>query len=152
MIIGYTSGVFDLFHWGHVNLLRNAKSMCDKLVVGVTTDEFVAYKGKQPVIPYCERIEVVRSCRYVDLVIPQYDMNKATAVKKIGAQLLFVGDDWYETEKWKQFEEDLKEVGCRVTYFPYTRGVSSTLVNNTLNEIKGTRKLEQPILSNYTAL
>lgn len=137
MIIGYTSGVFDLFHIGHVNLLRNAKSMCDKLIVGVTVDELVSYKGKQSVIPYHERIEVVRSCRYVDVAIPQINMNKLDAVKKNHANFLFVGDDWYQSEKWQNFEHDLNKIGCKVIYFPYTQGTSSTLINNTLKELRG---------------
>ena len=136
MIIGYTSGVFDLFHIGHVNILRNAKAMCDKLVVGVTVDELVSYKGKQPVIPYHERIEVVRACRYVDVAVPQNNMDKAAAAKKNHASYLFVGDDWYETDKWKQHEKELAEVSCRVIYFPYTQGTSSTIINNTLTKLR----------------
>ncbi|WP_461536561.1 adenylyltransferase/cytidyltransferase family protein [Spongorhabdus nitratireducens] len=136
MIIGYTSGVYDLFHVGHVNLLRNAKAMCDKLVVGVTIDELVAYKGKSPVIPYHERIEVVRACRYVDVAIPQNNMDKAAAAKKNHASYLFVGDDWYETPKWQDHEKDLSEVSCKVIYFPYTKGVSSTLINKTLVSLR----------------
>ncbi|ENM5780403.1 adenylyltransferase/cytidyltransferase family protein [Vibrio mimicus] len=137
MIIGYTSGVFDLFHVGHVNILRNAKAMCDKLVVGVTIDELVSYKGKQPVIPYHERIEVVRACRYVDVAVPQINMDKTAAAKKNHASYLFVGDDWYETDEWKQHEMELARVGCKVIYFPYTQGISSTLINKTLNNLRG---------------
>lgn len=136
MIIGYTSGVFDLFHIGHVNILRNAKSMCDKLVVGVTVDELVMYKGKRAVIPYHERIEVVRACRYVDVAIPQLNMDKVAAAKKNHASYLFVGDDWYATEKWEKFEAELAEVNCKVIYFPYTEGTSSTLINQTLNDLR----------------
>ncbi|MEZ9198497.1 adenylyltransferase/cytidyltransferase family protein [Shewanella sp. 10N.286.54.B9] len=132
MIIGYTSGVYDLFHVGHVNLLRNAKAMCDKLVVGVTIDELVSYKGKQSVIPYHERIEVVRACKYVDVAIPQNNMDKAAAALKNHASYLFVGDDWYDTPKWKEHEKELSNVGCKVVYFPYTKGTSSTLINQTL--------------------
>ena len=103
-IIGYTTGVYDLFHIGHLNLLKNAKGMCDYLVVGVSVDELVAYKGKHAMIPFEDRIEIVRSCRYVDAAVPQYDMDKLSACKKLGAQILFVGDDWYETDKWKEYE------------------------------------------------
>ena len=92
MIIGYTSGVFDLFHIGHVNLLRNSKAMCDKLIVGVSVDDLVSYKGKKSIIPFHERIEVVRSCKYVDIAIAQKNMNKATMVKSLNANFVFVGD------------------------------------------------------------
>lgn len=136
MIIGYTSGVYDLFHVGHVNILRNAKAMCDKLVVGVTIDELVAYKGKKSVIPFHERIEVVRACRYVDVAVPQNNMDKAAAAQKNHASYLFVGDDWYDTSKWKEHEKKLTEVGCRVIYFPYTEGTSSTIINNTLKNLR----------------
>jgi len=136
MIIGYTSGVYDLFHVGHVNLLRNAKSMCDKLIVGVSVDELVTYKNKLPIIPFHERIEVVRSCRYVDVAVPQNDMNKIEAVKKSNATYLFVGDDWYNKPKWKELEAKLKIINCKVIYFPYTKGTSSTLINNTLINLR----------------
>ncbi len=136
MIIGYTTGVYDLFHVGHVNVLRNAKAMCDKLIVGVTIDELVLYKGKQSVIPFNERIEVVRSCKYVDVAIPQFDMDKVSAAKKNNANFLFVGDDWYGTEKWQNYENDLLNEGCKVIYFPYTKGTSSTLINETLINLR----------------
>lgn len=136
MIIGYTSGVYDLFHVGHVNLLRNAKAMCDKLIVGVTVDELVQYKGKNPVIPYHERIQVVQSCKYVDVAIPQHNMDKVAAVTKNHAAYLFVGDDWYNTPKWKEFENQLEVVGCKVIYFPYTQGTSSTIINKTLTDLR----------------
>ena len=128
MIIGYTAGVFDLFHIGHLNLLKNAKGMVDKLVVGVTVDELVQYKGKNPLIPYEERAEIVRSCKYVDSVIPQYNMDKLTTCKKLGATYLFVGDDWYNTEKWNEYENEFNKEGIKIIYFPYTKGVSSTII------------------------
>jgi len=137
MVIGYTTGVYDLFHIGHLNLLKNAKGMCDKLVVGVTVDELVAYKGKQAMIPFEDRIEIVRSIKYVDAAVPQYDMDKLTACKKLGAQLLFVGDDWYATEKWQQYEKEFAEAGIRIVYFPYTKGISSTKINEALQKVRG---------------
>ena len=128
MIIGYTAGVFDLFHIGHLNLLKNAKGMVDKLIVGVTVDELVQYKGKHAVIPFEERAEIVRCCKYVDAVIPQYDMDKLSTCKKIGATYLFVGDDWYNTEKWNKYENESNEAGIKIVYFPYTKGISSTIL------------------------
>lgn len=136
MVIGYTTGVYDLFHIGHLNLLKNAKGLCDKLVVGVTVDELVAYKGKQSMIPFEDRIEIVRSIKYVDAAVPQYDMDKLAAYKKLGAKILFVGDDWYGTDKWKEYEKQFEAEGIKIVYFPYTKGVSSTKINEALNAVR----------------
>lgn len=137
MIIGYTTGVFDLFHIGHLNLLKNAKGMCDYLIVGVTVDDLVAYKGKQTLIPFEDRIEIVRSCKYVDAAVPQYDMDKLSACKKLGASILFVGDDWYGTEKWKEYEKTFNKEGIKIVYFPYTQGISSTKIAQALQQVRG---------------
>ena len=136
MVVGYTTGVYDLFHIGHLNLLKNAKGMCDKLIVGVTVDELVSYKGKQAMIPFEDRIEIVRSCKYVDAAVPQYDMDKLTACKKLGATVMFVGDDWYGTEKWKKYEAAFAKEGIRIVYFPYTKGVSSTQIQKALDAVR----------------
>jgi len=136
MIIGYTTGVFDLFHIGHLNLLKNAKGMCDKLIVGVTTDELVSYKNKKAVIPFEERLEIVRSIKYVDAAIPQENMNKFEAWQKLKFDIMFVGDDWFNTSKWQEFEKQFREVGVRIVYFPYTKGTSSTLINETLKKLR----------------
>jgi len=136
MIVGYTTGVYDLFHVGHLNLLKNAKGMCDKLVVGVTVDELVSYKGKKAMIPFEDRIEIVRSCKYVDAAVPQYDMNKLTACKKLGARLLFVGDDWYGTPKWIEYEKDFEKAGIKIVYFPYTKGISSSQIKKALESMR----------------
>ena len=134
MTIGYTSGVYDLFHVGHLNMLRNAKSLCDKLIVGVTTDELVSYKNKKAVIPFHERLEIVRNIKCVDAVVPQEDMNKMKQWEKLKFDVIFVGDDWYNTDKWKEFEIDFKKVGVQIVYFPYTKGISSTKLNKILNK------------------
>ena len=131
-IIGFTTGVFDLFHIGHLNMLRNASSLCDKLIVGVTTDELVSYKGKEAIIPFLERMEIVRSISYVDAVVAQADMDKMKLYKKLKFDVMFVGDDWFDSEKWNQFDQDFKEVGVKIIYFPYTQGTSSTLINEIL--------------------
>ena len=137
MTIGYTTGVYDLFHIGHLNLLKNDKGMCDKLIVGVTVDELVAYKGKKAMIPFEDRIEIVRSIKYVDAAVPQYDMNKLEACKKLGASYLFVGDDWYGTEKWKAYEKEFAAEGIKIIYFPYTKGISSTQISKALQAVRG---------------
>ncbi len=139
MVIGYTAGVFDLFHVGHLNMLKNAKAMCDKLIVGVTTDELVSYKHKKAVIPFDERMEIVRSIKFVDAVVPQESMDKFEAWKKLNFDIMFVGDDWYNTEKWKNYENQFKEVGVKIIYFPYYKGTSSTLINETLLKLRNER-------------
>jgi glycerol-3-phosphate cytidylyltransferase len=136
MVIGYTTGVFDLFHIGHLNLLKKAKSMCDKLIVGVSTDDLVLYKNKSPVITFDERIEIVKAIKYVDEVVPQYNMNKLEAHKKYNFDVMFVGSDWQGTEKWNKIESDFKKNGVKVIYFPYTKGTSSTLINKTLEDLR----------------
>ena len=143
MIIGYTTGVYDMFHVGHLNLLKNAKGMCDKLVVGVTGDELVQYKGKNAIIPFEDRIEIVRSIKYVDAAVPQYDMDKLKACKKLGATYLFVGDDWYGTEKWQKYEEEFAKEGIKIVYFPYTSGISSTKIANILSGKKDSDEVKK---------
>ena len=135
-IIGYTTGVFDLFHIGHLNLLRRAREKCDYLIVGVTVDELVAYKGKHPVIPFEERIEIVRSIRYVDEAVAQTTMDKMQAWEKYHFDRMFVGDDWKNTEKWKNYERQFQQVGVEIIYFPYTKTTSSTLINQTLLSLR----------------
>lgn len=134
--IGYTTGVYDLFHIGHLNLLRKAKEQCDYLVVGVSTDDLVGYKGKRAVIPFEERKEIVGAIKYVDEVVTQENMDKLEAWKKYHFDVMFVGDDWKGTEKWNKIEDELKEVGVKVVYFPYTKGTSSTLINETLIKLR----------------
>ena len=121
---------------GHLRLLKQAKKSCDKLIVGVTTDKLVSYKFKQAVIKFEERIEIIRGIKYVDEVIPQDSMNKMEAWKKIKFNIMFVGDDWKNTEKWIEFEEDFKKVGVEIIYFPYTKSTSSTLINSVLLNLR----------------
>ena len=132
IIVGYTCGVYDLFHIGHLNLLKNAKGLCTKLIVGVTIDELVAYKNKRSVIPFEERIEIVRCIKCVDAAIPQDNLDKYIMWEKLRFDVLFVGDDWFQTAKWQEMEEKFNNVGVRIIYFPYTQGTSSTLINETL--------------------
>tara|TARA_B100000886_G_C20404000_1_gene483868 strand:- start:1364 stop:1807 length:444 start_codon:yes stop_codon:yes gene_type:complete len=137
LIIGYTTGVFDLFHVGHINILKSSKSLCDKLIVGISTDELVKKnKNKNPVIPFLERIEIVRNISFVDLCVPQEDDNKILAWNKLKYHKLFVGDDWFQNNKWKDYETELKSKNVSITYFPYTKGTSSTKINNILNKFR----------------
>jgi glycerol-3-phosphate cytidylyltransferase len=136
MVVGYTTGVFDLFHVGHLRLLRNAKAMCDRLIVGVTNDELVSYKNKRSVIPFEERLEIVQSSKYVDLAVEQATMDKMDAFRRYKFNIMFVGDDWYKTEKWRDIDKEMGENGVRVVYFPYTKSTSSTLINQTLQALR----------------
>lgn len=137
MIIGYTTGVFDLFHVGHVNLLRNARAMCDKLIVGVTVDDLVLYKNKRAVIPFHERMAVVQACRYVDVSVPQDTLDKRVAFDRYRFDVMFVGDDWFKSERWNALDKEFSSLGVRIIYLPYTQGTTSTLVNETLERLRG---------------
>lgn len=126
-IIGYTTGVYDMFHIGHLNVIRRAKELCDYLIVGVSTDDLVRReKNKTPVIPFEERIEIVSSIKYVDQAVPQYDKNKFAAWEKYGFNVMFVGDDWKGTEAWNGYEKQFAQVGVKIVYLPHTDGISST--------------------------
>jgi len=140
MIIGYTTGVYDLFHIGHLNLLKNAKGLCDKLIVGVTTDELVSYKNKRAVIPFEERQEIVRNISYVDAVVPQESMDKMEAWKRLNFDIMFVGDDWHKSSKWEVLEKEFNELSVKIVYFPYTKGTSSTLINEVLEGLRNDTK------------
>ncbi len=135
--IGYTTGVYDMFHIGHLNLLRRAKEQCDYLVVGVSTDELVqSYKNKTPIIPLNERMEIISELKCVDKVVPQNDMDKISACIKYNADVIFVGDDWKGTDKWNKIEEELAKYGKEVVYFPYTKGTSSTILREKIMDKK----------------
>lgn len=133
---GYTSGVFDLFHVGHLNILRRAADECDRLIVGVTTDELcLAMKGKRPVVPFEERVEIVRSMRFADEVVPQTSSSRTEAWEEHRFDVMFKGDDWRGTPGGDRMERELAAVGARVVYFPYTQQTSSTLLRAALTAL-----------------
>ena len=133
--IGYPTGVYDMFHIGHLNILRRAKGLCDYLVVGVTTDE-LCYKRKHkyPIICETERLEIVQAIRYVDQAIFQTNMDKVSAAQRLGADVVFVGSDWKNTPSWLAYEKELKKINCDVIYLDHTDGISSSILRKKLNE------------------
>lgn len=149
MVIGYTTGVFDMFHIGHLNILRRAKEQCDYLVVGVSTDELVQRdKNKMPIISFEERYAVVEAIRYVDQVIPQTDKNKYAAWERIHFNKMFVGSDWKGTDAWNCFEEQFEPVGVEIVYLDHTDGISSTILRDKLNSVDGKNNVEyQPLVT-----
>lgn len=136
-IVGYTTGVFDMFHIGHLNILKRAKEHCDYLIVGVSTDELCEnYKKKRPIVPFEERKAIVEAIRYVDQVVPQVDRDKYHAWEKHRFDVMFVGDDWKNSPLFNELEEKFKAVGVSIEYFPYTKGTSSTILREKLDQIK----------------
>lgn len=132
--IGYTTGVFDMFHIGHLNILKRAKEQCEYLIVGVTTDKLCfERKQKYPIIPENERVEIVESIRLVDKVVLQSDMDKVKAVKQNNCDAVFVGSDWKNTPSWNKYEKDFREIGCTVVYLDHTDGISSSILRERLN-------------------
>lgn len=133
-IIGYTTGVFDMFHIGHLNLLKQAKDYCDYLIVGITSDALCLNgKGIQPMIPEYDRKEIVSSIKYVDKVVYQCSYDKFLAYDEHSFDIMFVGDDWKGTDRWEQLEADFKILNVEIKYFPYYDGISSTFLRNKIN-------------------
>ncbi|MBO7309826.1 MAG: adenylyltransferase/cytidyltransferase family protein [Clostridia bacterium] len=133
--IGYTTGVFDMFHIGHLNILKRAKEQCEYLIVGVTTDSLCEQrKNKLPIICQAERVEIVESIKYVDKVVLQSDMNKLSAVKELKADAVFVGSDWKGTPTWLEYERQFAHIGCEVVYLDHTDGISSSILRERLNK------------------
>lgn len=132
--VGYVPGGFDLFHIGHLNILRAARARCDVLVVGVATDEsLLRMKGRPPVVPHGERMELVASLRIVDEVVPDVSQDKRLAWHRRRFDVLFKGDDWRGTEKGDRLEAELAEVGARIVYLPYTPSTSSSMLRGFLH-------------------
>lgn len=143
-IVGYTTGVFDMFHIGHLNIIKRAKEKCDYLIVGVSTDELVLReKGKTPVIPYEERIEIVEALKYVDQVVPQVDKDKKQAWEKLHFNKMFVGSDWKGTPQWDEYEKQFVPLGVEIIYLPHTDGISSTMLTSVIKRILDEKPQEQ---------
>ncbi len=133
--IGYTTGVYDMFHVGHLNILKKAKEQCDFLIVGVSTDELVMdYKNKVPIIPFEDRIAIVGAIKYVDQVVPQNTMDKYDAWKSLHFDVIFHGDDWKNTDTYNDIENRLKKEGVQFVYFPYTKGISSSMLREKIKK------------------
>lgn len=132
-VVGYTAGCFDMFHVGHLNVLRRARELCDYLIVGVNSDELMTnYKEKKPVIPHADRIAIVESIRYVDKVVPVHVLSKLDAYNQYMYDIIFVGDDHKGEKRWSELEEQLKDFNSRVIYLPYTEKISSTKLRTTI--------------------
>jgi len=135
--IGYTTGVYDMFHIGHLNILKRAKEQCEHLIVGVSTDELVeSYKHKTPIIPFSERIEIVKAIRYVDEVVPQTSMDKFAAWELLKFDALFHGSDWQNSDMYNKIIEQFSTVGVDVVFLPHTEGISSTLLSEVLHDMR----------------
>ena len=134
--IGYTTGVFDLFHIGHLNILKRARLECDHLIVGITTDELCeSVKNKKPFIPFQERMDLVEAVKYVDEVVPQTSYDKMEAWNNLKFDRMFVGDDWKGSDQWNTIEDEFAQVGVEIIYFPYTTHTCSTILRDILSKI-----------------
>lgn len=132
-IIGFTAGAFDMFHVGHLNLIKNAKARCDYLIVGVNTDQLItAYKNKHAIVPLEERMQIVEAVRYVDEVISVDTLDKEAIWKKKMFDIVFIGDDWKGTKRWNETEQIMGEHNVEVVYLPYTIGTTSTILREKL--------------------
>lgn len=133
--IGYTTGVFDMFHIGHLNILKRAKELCDYLIVGVTSDELCYMrKHKYPIINQQDRMSIVKAIKYTDRCVLQINMDKLSAVKELGADVVFVGSDWKGTPSWIEYERQFLSIGCKVIYLDHTDGISSSILRNKITQ------------------
>ena len=136
MVIGYTTGVFDMFHIGHLNILKKAKEQCDYLIVGVSTDEVVeSYKHHSPIIPFDQRAAIVAAIKYVDEVVPQTTMDKTDFLKKRHFDVMFHGDEWKGTELYNHYEEEFAKLGAKIVFLPHTEGISSSSLRNIVSNL-----------------
>ena len=136
--IGYTCGVFDMFHVGHLNLLEKCKSMCDYLIVGVCNDDYVRnIKHKEPVYSEQDRVRILEALKVVDraeLVTIEETNDKILAIEKLHFDVLFSGDDWKGSERYQKTEEQFKKYGAFIEYFPYTKGISTTQIKEKIKK------------------
>jgi len=133
--IGYTTGVFDMFHIGHLNILKRAKEQCEYLIVGVSTDSTVeSYKMIKPINPFEDRIEIVGAIKYVDKVVPQISMDKMKAWEELKFDVMFHGSDWKNSEMYKKIILDFEKIGVDVIFLPHTDGISSTQLKQVLKK------------------
>ncbi len=133
MVKGYTQGTYDMFHIGHLNLLKNAKSHCDHLIVGVNSDDLVEnYKHKRPIVPIEERLAIVSAIRYVDEVIVTETLDKNVIWEKLHFDEIYIGDDWLGNDRWEQTGRDMEARGAKLIYLPYTKNTSSTILRKKL--------------------
>lgn len=136
--VGYTTGVYDMFHIGHLNILKRAKEQCEYLIVGVSTDEVVkSYKNKTPIIPFKERISIISELKCVDKAVPQMNMNKMEAWKELQFNVLFHGSDWKGSDMYNKMIQEFSAIGVDVVFLPHTEGVSSTLLSDVLHKMQG---------------
>lgn len=134
-IIGFTAGTFDMFHIGHLNLIKNAKSRCDYLIVGVNSDELVSeYKGKKVIVPLEERMEIIRSLKYVDEVMKIDSLDKKVSWNQKHYDLLFIGDDWKGNPRWEATAQEMQKYNVKTVFLPHTEGTNSTLLREKLAE------------------
>lgn len=135
--VGYTQGTFDLFHIGHLNIIKNAKNQCDYLIVGVNSDELVQnYKNKTPVINENDRAMIIESIKGVDKVIITETLDKLNIYNHFKFDAIFIGSDWKGNPRWEQTKEDLNKIGVDVVFLPHTDGVSSTMIREKCNYLK----------------
>ena len=134
-VIGYTQGTFDMFHIGHIYLIKNAQRHCDYLVVGVNSDDLVeSYKNKRPIIPLDERVEIMRAIKYVDEVIVTNTLDKKEIWEKVRFNEIYIGDDWKGNERWEKTGKEMEQLGAKLVFLPYTKDTSSTMLREKLKE------------------